>query len=124
MALVRWRLTNRTVVHELLHWAISQNHLGYLEGELPAAYNVMVNLFSAGGSYSKAYKKLGEIVSDTTGRYDEQIKEAAAALLAHKNDSTYKPPFMGTPESNAQRDANTARKKASTARIKSAGVFQ
>ena len=114
---------HRTVVHELLHWAISQNHLGYLEGELPAAYNVMVNLFSAGGSYSKAYKKLGEIVSDTTGRYDEQIKEAAAALLAHKNDSTYKPPFMGTPESNAQRDANTARKKASTARIKAQASF-
>ena len=114
---------HRTVVHELLHWAISQNHLGYLEGELPAAYNVMVNLFSAGGSYSKAYKKLGEIVSDTTGRYDEQIKEAAAALLAHKNDSTYKPPFMGTPESNAQRDANTARKKASTARIKAQTSF-
>lgn len=114
---------HRTVVHELLHWAISQNHLGYLEGELPAAYNVMVNLFSAGGSYSKAYKKLGEIVSDTTGRYDEQIKEAAAALLAHKNDSTYKPPFMGTPESNAQRDANAARKKASTARIKAQTSF-
>ena len=114
---------HRTVVHELLHWAISQNHLGYLEGELPAAYNVMVNLFSAGGSYSKAYKKLGEIVSDTTGRYDEQIKEAAAALLAHKNDSTYKPPFMGTPESNAQRDANAARKKASTARIKAQASF-
>ena len=114
---------HRTVVHELLHWAISQNHLGYLEGELPAAYNVMVNLFSAGGSYSKAYKKLGEIVSDTTGRYDEQIKEAAAALLAHKNDSTYKPPFMGTPESNAQRDANAARKKASTARIKAQVSF-
>lgn len=114
---------HRTVVHELLHWAISQNHLGYLEGELPAAYNVMVNLFSAGGSYSKAYKKLGEIVSDTTGRYDEQIKDAAAALLAHKNDSTYKPPFMGTPESNAQRDANAARKKASTARIKAQASF-
>lgn len=114
---------HRTVVHELLHWAISQNHLGYLEGELPAAYNVMVNLFSAGGSYSKAYKKLGEIVSDTTGRYDEQIKEAAAALLAHKNDSTYKPPFMGTPESNVQRDANAARKKASTARIKAQTSF-
>lgn len=114
---------HRTVVHELLHWAISQNHLGYLEGELPAAYNVMVNLFSAGGSYSKAYKKLGEIVSDTTGRYDEQLKEAAAALLAHKNDSTYKPPFMGTPESNAQRDANAARKKASTARIKAQTSF-
>lgn len=114
---------HRTIVHELLHWAISQNHLGYLEGELPAAYNVMVNLFSAGGSYSKAYKKLGEIVSDTTGRYDEQIKEAAAALLAHKNDSTYKPPFMGTPESNAQRDANAARKKASTARIKAQASF-
>lgn len=114
---------HRTVVHELLHWAISQNHLGYLEGELPAAYNVMVNLFSTGGSYSKAYKKLGEIVSDTTGRYDEQIKEAAAALLAHKNDSTYKPPFMGTPESNAQRDANAARKKASTARIKAQTSF-
>lgn len=114
---------HRTVVHELLHWAISQNHLGYLEGELPAAYNVMVNLFSAGGSYSKAYKKLGEIVSDTTGRYDEQIKEAAAALLAHKNDSTYKPPFMGTPESNAQRDANATRKKASTARIKAQTSF-
>lgn len=116
-------LFHRTVVHELLHWAISQNHLGYLEGELPAAYNVMVNLFSAGGSYSKAYKKLGEIVSDTTGRYDGQIKEAAAALLAHKNDSTYKPPFMGTPESNAQRDANAARKKASTARIKAQTSF-
>lgn len=114
---------HRAIVHELLHWAISQNHLGYLEGELPAAYNVMVNLFSTGGTYSKAYKKLEEIVTDTTGRYDEQIKEAAAALLAHKNDVPYKPPFMGTPESNAQRDANTARKKASTARIKAQASF-
>lgn len=114
---------HRAVVHELLHWAISQNHLGYLEGDLPAAYKVMVNLFSADGTYSKAYKKLGEIVSDTTGRYDGQIKEAAAALLAHRNDSAYKPPFMGTPESNAQRDANVARKKASTARIKAQTSF-
>lgn len=114
---------HRAIVHELLHWAISQNHLGYLEGDLPAAYKVMVNLFSAGGTYSKAYKKLEEIVADTSGRYDEQIKEAAAALLAHKNDSVYKPPFMGTPESNAQRDANTARKKASTARIKAQASF-
>lgn len=114
---------HRAVVHELLHWAISQNHLGYLEGDLPAAYKVMVNLFSADGTYSKAYKKLGEIVSDTTGRYDGQLKEAAAALLAHRNDSAYKPPFMGTPESNAQRDANVARKKASTARIKAQTSF-
>ena len=88
---------HRTVVHELLHWAISQNHLGYIEGDLSNAYKTMVNLFHETGKYKKAFKKLEEIATDKTGKYDEQIKEAAASLLLHKNDAKYKRPDTGAP---------------------------